>query len=145
MTLLLHLSKHGGKHVLPKIVHTQQPVDPNHQLTVAAWSINRFCKFGLVLKQQERKQTGIHKKRLFCTSDMSCEVDNLYVAGKCQAGARDSYCHSQGHIKGSRPEWCISTKYHAWDTPFWSGTFHMQGTRVHIIPENSFVTISIPV
>ena len=26
------------------------------------------------------------------------------------------------HIKGSRPEWCISTIYHAWETPFWSGT-----------------------
>ena len=26
------------------------------------------------------------------------------------------------HIKGFRPEWCISTIYHAWDTPFWSGT-----------------------
>ena len=28
----------------------------------------------------------------------------------------------QVHIKGSLPEWCISTIYHAWDTPFWSGT-----------------------
>ena len=26
------------------------------------------------------------------------------------------------HIEGSRPEWCISAVYHAWDTPFWSGT-----------------------
>ena len=26
------------------------------------------------------------------------------------------------HIEGSRPEWCISTIYHAWDTPFWLGT-----------------------
>ena len=25
-------------------------------------------------------------------------------------------------IEGSRPEWCISTIYHAWDTPLWSGT-----------------------
>ena len=25
-------------------------------------------------------------------------------------------------IEGFRPEWCISTIYHAWDTPFWSGT-----------------------
>ena len=26
------------------------------------------------------------------------------------------------HIEGFRPEWYISTIYHAWDTPFWSGT-----------------------
>ena len=26
------------------------------------------------------------------------------------------------HFEGSRTEWCISTIYHAWDTPFWSGT-----------------------
>ena len=25
-------------------------------------------------------------------------------------------------IEGFQPEWCISTIYHAWDTPFWSGT-----------------------
>ena len=29
------------------------------------------------------------------------------------------------HIKGFRPEWCISSIYPAWDTPFWSGTLHM--------------------
>ena len=29
------------------------------------------------------------------------------------------------HIKGFRPEWCISTIYHAWDTPFWSETLDM--------------------
>ena len=29
------------------------------------------------------------------------------------------------HIEGSRPEWCISTIYHAWDAPFWSGTLNM--------------------
>ena len=26
------------------------------------------------------------------------------------------------HFKGSQLEWCISAIYHAWDTPFWSGT-----------------------
>ena len=26
------------------------------------------------------------------------------------------------NCEGSRPEWCVSTIYHAWDTPFWSGT-----------------------
>ena len=26
------------------------------------------------------------------------------------------------HIEGSRPDWCTFTIYHAWDTPFWSGT-----------------------
>ena len=29
-------------------------------------------------------------------------------------------------FEGFRPEWCISTTYHAWDTPFWSGTLNMQ-------------------
>ena len=31
-------------------------------------------------------------------------------------------------IMGSRPEWCISTIYHAWDTPFWLGTLEMDYT-----------------
>ena len=26
------------------------------------------------------------------------------------------------NIEGFRPEWCIPTTYHLWDTPFWSGT-----------------------
>ena len=30
------------------------------------------------------------------------------------------------HNKGSRPEWCISTTYHALDTAFWSGTLNNQ-------------------
>ena len=34
------------------------------------------------------------------------------------------------NIEGSRPEWCISTIYHAWDTPFWSGTLDMQPTQL---------------
>ena len=29
------------------------------------------------------------------------------------------------HIEGSRPEWCISTIYHACDTPFWLGTLEL--------------------
>ena len=29
------------------------------------------------------------------------------------------------YIEGSQPEWCISTIYHVWDTPFWSGTLDM--------------------
>ena len=28
-------------------------------------------------------------------------------------------------IEGYRPEWCISTIYNAWDTPFWSGTLEI--------------------
>ena len=28
-------------------------------------------------------------------------------------------------IKGFWPDWCISTIYHAWDTPFWSATPEM--------------------
>ena len=31
----------------------------------------------------------------------------------------------QLHLKGFQPAWCISTIYHAWDTPFWSGTLDM--------------------
>ena len=30
------------------------------------------------------------------------------------------------HIEGSRPEWCISAIYHAWDTPFRSGTLELE-------------------
>ena len=30
-----------------------------------------------------------------------------------------------GHIEGFQPEWCISTIYHAWDTPFWLGTLEL--------------------
>ena len=26
------------------------------------------------------------------------------------------------YLEGFQPEWCISTIYHAWDTPFWLGT-----------------------
>ena len=30
------------------------------------------------------------------------------------------------HIQGFWSEWCISTMYHAWDTPFWSGTLDIR-------------------
>ena len=33
-----------------------------------------------------------------------------------------THTHTCLHIEGFQPEWCISTIYHAWDTPFWSGT-----------------------
>ena len=37
-------------------------------------------------------------------------------------------CHKHTHnIEGFKPEWCITTIYHAWDTPFWSGTLDIQG------------------
>ena len=29
------------------------------------------------------------------------------------------------HIEGFWPEWCLSTIYHAWDTPFWLGILDM--------------------
>ena len=29
------------------------------------------------------------------------------------------------YIKGFQPEWCISTIYHTWDTPFWLETLNM--------------------
>ena len=44
------------------------------------------------------------------------------------------------YIEGSRPEWCISTVYHAWDTPFWSGTLHIilvQNPCVLVLPDMS--------
>ena len=33
----------------------------------------------------------------------------------------------QEDVEGFRPEWCISTIYHAWDTPFWLGTLKLCG------------------
>ena len=33
-------------------------------------------------------------------------------------------CTKHIYYEGSRQEWCISTIYHAWDTPFWSGTLN---------------------
>ena len=30
------------------------------------------------------------------------------------------------NYEGFRPEWYISTTYHSWDTPFWSGTLNLQ-------------------
>ena len=35
-------------------------------------------------------------------------------------------CFSAEQINGFRPEWCISTIYNAWDTPFWLGTLEIQ-------------------
>ena len=32
-------------------------------------------------------------------------------------------------IKGFLSEWCISTIYHAWDTPFWPGTLKMKFSK----------------
>ena len=32
----------------------------------------------------------------------------------------------QSHIKGSQPEWCISSMIYSRDTPFWSGTLDME-------------------
>ena len=39
-------------------------------------------------------------------------------------------------MEGFQPEWCISTIYHAWDTPFWSGTLeihHANSNRSQLI------------
>ena len=37
----------------------------------------------------------------------------------------DYYTRKDKRIEGSRPERFISTIYHAWDTPFWSGNLDM--------------------
>ena len=38
---------------------------------------------------------------------------------------QNSLKEQEEQIKGSQPEWCISTIYHAWDTPFWLETLEM--------------------
>ena len=38
---------------------------------------------------------------------------------------RNKHGGIQKHIKGSEPEWCISTIHHTWDTPFWSRTLNI--------------------
>ena len=37
-------------------------------------------------------------------------------------------------MEGFRPEWCISTTYHAWDTPFWLGTLDLLLQLCKILP-----------
>ena len=47
------------------------------------------------------------------------------------------------YIEGFRPEWCISTIYHAWDTPFWSGTLDIYWTAAaHVNTERKTSTRS---
>ena len=40
-------------------------------------------------------------------------------------GEKMFMCICTLYIDGFRPEWCISTIYHAFDTPFWPGTLDM--------------------
>ena len=60
----------------------------------------------------------------------------------CDRNFSICYCYN---IKGSRPEWCISIIYHAWDTPFWSGTldifYQFSVTLAMITDSNSFAFI----
>ena len=54
----------------------------------------------------------------------------------------------QEQTEGFRPNWCVSTIYHAWDTPFWSGTLEIiqkykthayityKTPKQHMCPEN---------
>ena len=55
--------------------------------------------------------TGVicHQLGLLCT--------DLHVI--CCNGPRLLWSTFHMHIEGFQPEWCISTLYHAWDTPFW--------------------------
>ena len=60
---------------------------------------------------------------LFCAEP---EYSHLVLSSHCTA----SYGRYRGEndggdwvdFEGSQPEWCISTIFHAWDTPFWSKT-----------------------
>ena len=58
------------------------------------------------------------------------EVYVSFAHGKCRA-AQENNCDITidqcvwNEIEGFQPEWCISTIYHAWDTPFWLGTLEM--------------------
>ena len=50
-------------------------------------------------------------------------LPNFFVfGGKIKERQKKSYVW---YIEGCRPERYISTTYHAWDTPFWSGTLNM--------------------
>ena len=49
------------------------------------------------------------------------------------------------NFEGFRPEWCISTTYHAWDTPFWSGTLdfwrsHEWQIQMHTLAQTQVYT-----
>ena len=48
----------------------------------------------------------------------------------------------QRHIEGFWPEWCISTVYHAWDTPFWPGTLEMF-TKICVLCAEDLVACQI--
>ena len=48
-------------------------------------------------------------------------------------------------IKGFWPEWCISTIYHAWDTPFWLGTLKMHAhTYTHSLSQDILSLCPLP-
>ena len=69
-----------------------------------------------------------------------------------------SYTHTHTHthtiyyiyifiyIEGFRPEWCISTIYHALDTPFWSGTLDIYiytYMKVDLVISTFFLSLTV--
>ena len=47
------------------------------------------------------------------------------------------------HIEGFRPEWGISTIYHAWDTPFWLGTLSMHHWLLQVLTTSQWLLLQI--
>ena len=71
------------------------------------------------MKQGDRPETITHGP-LIVLSPL-----NLILTGKSTSKSKSEHAWNipQQYVEGFRPEWCISTIYHAWDAPFWSWTF----------------------
>ena len=74
----------------------------------ARWSV-RFFSLLTVDHEGYVQQTNKQNWTLHSNEDQQPCVATLYI-----------------YIEVFQPEWCISTIYHAWDTPFWSGTLDIQ-------------------
>ena len=85
-----------------------------------------------MIQQNEQKNTaGVWGQCAMSTYDFSDIVYHgvlTYTVQSDQTKWIKGYTQSRGagvhwvHMEGFQPEWYISTIYHAWDTPFWSGT-----------------------
>ena len=134
------------KHLVNRCIEQHTNMQIKHPFT------NLFCTFSLFACFQGQKTTymclfslikkiaylckvryflfpsGIKKKKKKAHT-LSSRTCNTFVLRPTSVLAltQDSIItiRQEEQTEGFQPQWCISTIYHAWDTPFWSGTLKM--------------------
>ena len=90
-------------------------------LTIAKWGIVLSSPIWLVDFEILILQVSLETR---IKEEPSADIQFPVLDENDEVTEAEQLLQLEGNFEGFRPEWCISAIYHAWVTPFWSGTLN---------------------